>query len=107
MATVSLTTTRPRTTAPAPAEGDQRVVMAAVGWEGYEALLRVRGRRSRPRMVYLDGDVLFISPSYPHELFAERLGDVVKEIAVGMCLPFVRARSTTFRNRESRGGAEA
>jgi hypothetical protein len=35
-----------------PAKGDQRVELVGIGWEGYEALLKVQGEKSRPQMTY-------------------------------------------------------
>jgi Uma2 family endonuclease len=98
-------TTQPQTTA--PAAGDQCVIMSGIDWKGYETMLRLRGQRPRPRMIYLDGDLFLMSPAYFHELHAERLGDLVKELALGLGFPFERARSTTFRSRKHEGGAEA
>ena len=41
--------------------GEQVVHWAGIGWEGYETVLEVRGERSRPKMIYLDGDLTLIS----------------------------------------------
>ena len=46
--------------------GDQCVVLRDVGWKGYRTLLRVRGQRPRPRMIYLDGSVYLATTSYLH-----------------------------------------
>ncbi len=48
-------------------DGDQCVALREIGWKGYTTLLRVRGKRSIPRMVYLDGSLLLLSPSFFHE----------------------------------------
>ena len=55
-------------------DGDQCVVLRDVGWKGYCTLLRMRGERSIPRMIYLDGSVYLMSPSFAHENLKERLG---------------------------------
>jgi Uma2 family endonuclease len=60
------------------ADGDQCVAFPDIGWKGYAALLRLRGERSWPRMVYLDGTGI----------------------------PFVPAGSTTLRRRARKGGVE-
>ncbi|MBY0395907.1 MAG: Uma2 family endonuclease [Thermoleophilia bacterium] len=96
----------PRGAAPSCA-GDQRVVLGGVGWDGYRALLRLRGEGSRPRMVYLDGDVVLMSPAYRHERLAERLGYLVLALAEELDRPCLAAGHTTFRRRPKRGGAEA
>src|SRR4051794_30467478 len=98
------TTTAETTTA---AEGDQLVAMHGVGWKGYTALLRVRGERARPKMVYLDGDVYLMAPAYPHEFRTSRLGLFVMVIVEELDIPCVPARETTFRRRKKKGGAEA
>ena len=54
--------------------GDQCVEFPGVGWKGYSTLLRLRGERSVPRMVYLDGTVWLMSPAFPHERLSVRLG---------------------------------
>ncbi len=96
------------TSAPAQSTGtDQCVEMRGVGWKGYGAMLRLRGRKASPRMIYLDGDLWLMSPSFFHELLAERLGSFVVEVAVGLGIPYVPAGHTTFRRLKKRGGVEA
>ncbi len=41
--------------------GDQVVTWSGIGWNGYELVLEIRGDSSRPRMLYLDGDLTFIA----------------------------------------------
>jgi Uma2 family endonuclease len=90
-----------------PAEGDQCVVLRDIGWAGYSTMLRLRGERGVPRMVYLDGDLYLMSPSFPHERLKERLGDLVKAITMILEIPSVTTAQTTFRRRKKRGGVEA
>jgi Uma2 family endonuclease len=87
-------------------DGDQCVAMRDIGWKGYSTLLRLRGDRSMPRMVYLDGTVWVMSPSFPHERLKTRLGHFVTEVVVGLDIPCIAAASTTFRRRAKRGGVE-
>jgi Uma2 family endonuclease len=87
-------------------EGDQCVVLRDISWEGYSKLLKIRGERSLPRMIYLDGSVFLMSPSFPHERFKERLGIFIVEVVAGLKIPCVPAGSTTFRRRAKRGGVE-
>jgi Uma2 family endonuclease len=87
-------------------EGDQCVVLADIGWEGYSKLLKIRGERSVPRMIYLDGSMFLMSPSFPHERFKVRLGIFIAEVVAGLEIPCVPAGSTTFRRRTKRGGVE-
>jgi Uma2 family endonuclease len=88
------------------AEDDQCVVLRDIGWKGYSTLLRLRGERPVPRMVYLDGSVYLLSPSFPHEYLKERLGIFVMEVVVGLDVPCMPSGSTTFRRRARRGGVE-
>ena len=87
--------------------GDGRwVEFADVGWKGYSLLLRLRGPRSFPKMVYLDGTVSLMSPGYPHERLKKRLGWIVEETAVVLRRPFIATGSTTFRRSSRKGGVE-
>ncbi|WP_435021237.1 Uma2 family endonuclease [Tundrisphaera sp. TA3] len=86
--------------------GDQCVAMSGVGWHGYEAALRVRGDQSRPRLIYLDGDVFFVSPSDAHERMNLRIGTILHEIILGLRIPCHRTGQTTFRRESRRGGVE-
>ena len=87
--------------------GDGRwVEFPDVGWKGYSTLLRLRGRRSFPKMVYVDGTVYLMSPGYPHERLKKRLGWIVEETAVVLRRPFIATGSTTFRRPSRKGGVE-
>ncbi len=89
-----------------PDAGDQRVEFVGIGWEGYRALLKIQGEKSRPQIIYLDGDAYLVSPSYNHEWLKKRLGQFVIEVAVGLDIPFMMAGETTFRRRKKRGGVQ-
>jgi len=88
------------------ADGDQCVELHDIGWKGYSALLRLKGDRSRPRMIYLDGTAWLMAPSFLHERLEERLDHFVMELVVGLDIPCVPAGSTTLRRRRKRGGVE-
>jgi Uma2 family endonuclease len=88
------------------ANGDQCVELHDVDWKGYTALLRIRGDRSMPKIVYLDGTVWVMSPSFPHERLKNRLGWLVQVIVEELDIPCIPAASTTFRQRRKRGGVE-
>lgn len=89
-----------------PVADDQRVAMPNIGWRGYSALLKLRGDRGVPRMVYLDGELLLMSPSLSHEHLKSRLGQFVREVAVGLDVDCRPTSQTTFRRRSRRGGVE-
>jgi Uma2 family endonuclease len=86
--------------------GDQCVRLAGLGWKGFLTVLRLRGDHPAPRMIYLDGDLLLVSPSYIHERLAERLGMFVIEVVVGLGIPCMPSGSTTFRRRKKLAGVE-
>jgi Uma2 family endonuclease len=87
-------------------EGDQCVVMRGIGWDGYTKVLRARGERSIPRMVYLDGDLYLMSPAYEHEDLAEALGIFVHEVVTSLGIKHARMGTTTFRRKKNSGGAQ-
>jgi Uma2 family endonuclease len=88
------------------AHGGPCVAFPAIGWKGYLTLLRLRGERSTPRMVYLDGTVWLMSPTFPHERLKTRLDHFVTEVLVGLSIPYIPTASTTFRRKARRGGVE-
>src|SRR4051794_3469970 len=88
------------------AEDDQCVVLRNVDWQGYTTLLRVRGECSDPRLVYLDGSLLLLSPSMHHEWLKERSGLLFMVIVEELDIPCIVAGSTTLRRRSRRGGVE-
>lgn len=61
---------------------DQRLVLHNVPWEHFEAILALRGDKPVPRMVYLDGDLEFMSPSVTHESIKSLLGRMIELYAL-------------------------
>jgi Uma2 family endonuclease len=82
------------------------VVLRDVDWAGYEAILEIRGERSTPRMVYLDGSLFLVSPSYPHERIAERIGLFIVVVVEELDIPCITSGHTTFRRGAKKGGVE-
>ncbi len=99
------TVTDERTTGD-PAEADQVVLLRAIGWSGYRRMLRLRGERPRPRMTYLDGDLLLMSPGHLHERDKERLGAFILLIGEECDIPIRIAGSTTYKRRKKESGTE-
>ena len=89
-----------------PREADQCVVLRGIDWDGYRRMLKLRGDRARPRMIYLDGDLLLMSPGHLHERDKERFGMFVPFVASALRIPFLMAGSTTYRRRKQKGGIE-
>jgi Uma2 family endonuclease len=100
------TTTTKRPARTTETERDQCVVLREIGWEGYCKVLKARGERNVPRMIYLDGSLILTSPSFTHEHFKARLNRLVTEVVFGLGIPCNPAGSTTFRRRAKRGGVE-
>jgi Uma2 family endonuclease len=88
------------------AEGDQCVVLRDIGWDSYSTLLKLRGERPIPRMVYLDGSLLLLSPSLRHEWLKGRLGLQFMVLVEELDIPCIVAGSTTLRRQSRRGGVE-
>jgi Uma2 family endonuclease len=85
---------------------DQCVELHDIGWKGYSTLLRLKGDRSAPRIVYLDGTVWIMSPALLHERLKKRMGWLVEVIGEELDIPFIAADSTTLRRKAKRGGVE-
>jgi Uma2 family endonuclease len=101
MASIAFETREAIDSAPEPC-----VVLRDVDWAGYESLLDIRGERSTPRIVYLDGSLFLVSPSFPHEHLKVRLGWFVSVIVEELDLPCGPSGSTTFRRKSKKGGVE-
>jgi len=93
----------PPETSTEPFEG---IAMPGIGWSGYKTMLRLRGEKSRPRMIYLDGDLWLMSPVFSHDHTANRLNRFVDELTTGLGIRCVPSRSTTFRRRKKQAGVE-
>lgn len=89
-----------------PFPGGQCVVMDGLDWGRYSAILRAKGDRTYPKMVYLDGSLWLTSPVFLHDYLKIRAGIIVHEIATGLGICHVGSGSTTFRRRKKQGGFE-
>ncbi len=69
-------------------------------------MLRLRGEHAHPRMIYLDGSLQLVSPSFPHEFSKNGWGSSSSTIVVGLDIPCIPAGSTTFRRVGSEAGVE-
>ena len=86
--------------------GEQRVILRDIGWDGYEAILAMRGERPIPRLAYYRGSLELMSPGYRHETMAERLGNFVTILVMESRIDFSCAGSTTLRLRAREAGVE-
>ena len=77
-----------------------------VDWSFYEQMLRLRGDRGLPRMLFLDGNLVLMTPSQSHEVLKERLGRFVTELVAGLVLDCLPTGSTTWRREVGQCGVE-
>jgi Uma2 family endonuclease len=84
---------------------DRRIVLRGVTWDGFDALITVRGEL-RPRMAYLDGAVEIMSPSRGHETIKSCLGHLIAEFCLEGDIPFSAYGSWLLEDRSDQAGAE-
>lgn len=86
---------------------DHRVVLHSVDWQGYEALLAMRGEQRRPRLTYLDGAVELMTTSEHHERIRYVLGRLLERYLIALGIEFVAYGETTYKHEPSKAGLEA
>jgi Uma2 family endonuclease len=86
--------------------GDQRFFLTDVSWESYVAINDAIVERPGLRMYYCDGRLTLLTQSRKHSWHAERLGELVIELARVLKVPREDAGSATFRRRAKKGGVE-
>ena len=102
MATVTVSPNEPKTAVEYPC-----VTMHNMGWDGYLHVLKARGEKGRPKIVYLDGSVYLMSPAHPREFLKKRLGHLVMVVVEELDIPCSPAGETTFRRRIKKAGSAA
>jgi Uma2 family endonuclease len=93
--------------APDAADVDHVVFLHDLAWEDYEALLRMRGDHSAPRISYLKGEVEIMSPSRTHESIKSLIGCLVETYCLEQGIRFRPLGSWTLKDRPKQRGAEA
>lgn len=101
---------RSTTSAPVPLpdyvpSADQRILMDGVGWDGYEALLALRGGR-RPKLAYLDGVVELMTTSREHEWIKSWISHLVVTYCLERGVPASEYGEWTQKREAERAGAE-
>jgi Uma2 family endonuclease len=86
---------------------DQLIVIEGVDWAGYEALLALRGERSRPKLAYLDGVVELMSTSREHEGLKSVVGRLVEAYCLERDIAFSAYGNWTLKQQVKRSGIEA
>jgi Uma2 family endonuclease len=83
----------------------ERFVFDDADWRFYELVLRKVGHRRV--FVTFDGERLEVmSPSFRHDVSAERIGTLVRHVLNHLRRPFVAAGSFTLKGRKSNRGLE-
>ena len=86
---------------------DERVILPHVSWETYERLLADDEERRIPRMIYDQGVLELVTPSLPHEEYADTLADIVKLVAAALGIRMRRTGATTYRRKDLQRGFES
>ena len=81
-------------------DADHSIEIGAVGWEGYLRSCRARSERSRPKMIYRDGDLTLVSSGQPRERLNVRLGMFFYEVVAGLRIHFRSLGQPTWRRRK-------
>lgn len=89
-----------------PLDGEHRVVLRGVGWEGYQSILRMVGDQP-VRMTYDRGDVELMSPLPKHERKKSLLGQFVRILAREFRIAVMPMGSTTWSREDLDKGLEA
>jgi Uma2 family endonuclease len=84
---------------------EQRFVLFNIGWEGYEAMLKILGDRPI-RTTYDRGNLELMSPSRAHEEAKYLLGCVIDTVTEELHIPRRGAGSTTWRREDLDRGLE-
>jgi Uma2 family endonuclease len=88
------------------AEGEQRVLLRGVGWDGYQTLLKLVGDQP-VRLTYSRGNVELMSPLSKHERNKSLLGRLVEILTEELEIPMMSAGSTTLNREDLDQGLEA
>jgi Uma2 family endonuclease len=93
-------------TAAVPADGERRVLIRGVGWQGYQALLSMVGDQP-VRLTYDRGDVELMSPLFKHERNRSLLARMVESLTEELGIPLMSAGATTLKREDLDRGLEA
>jgi Uma2 family endonuclease len=85
---------------------DQPIAVHGVDWDRYEALLALRGERSRPKLAYLDGVVELMSTSREHEGLKSVIGCLVEAFCLEREIDFSPFGNWTLKARVKQAGVE-
>lgn len=86
---------------------DHPFVIDGVDWDGYEALLALRGERGQPKLAYLDGVVELMSTSRKHEGLKSTVGRLVEAYCLERDIDVSAYGNWTLKQRVKRSAVEA
>ena len=86
-------------------EGEQRIVIRNVGWNNYEALLKMVGD-GHVRLAFDGKDVELMSPSLDHDRFKTKLGRLVEVLTEELNIPCESLGGPTWRLQLKEKGLE-
>jgi len=85
---------------------DQHVVLRAMAWQDFEALLAIRGDRSGVRMYYLDGEIEVVGPTKIHRERKKTLARLLEIWAMEADVALNGFGSWTLKKELREAGAE-
>ncbi len=89
-----------------PDSRDNAVTFRDLSWSDFEMMVVIKGERSRPRLIYNHGRLTLVSPSQAHEEGIDLIDTLIKEICVGLRIPYKAIRQTLLRRQELNRGIE-
>ena len=89
-----------------PADGERRVLIREVGWQGYQALLSMIANQP-VRLTYDRGDVELMSPLLKHERSRLLLARLVSILTEELDAPRISLGATTLKREDLDRGLEA
>jgi len=94
------------TAAPVSTQGEHRVVIRGVGWQGYQSLLKMIGNQP-VRLTYDRGDVELTSPLHKHERKRSLFGQMVRILAHELRIPVMPMGAATWGREDLERALEA
>ncbi|HEU5115278.1 MAG TPA: Uma2 family endonuclease [Isosphaeraceae bacterium] len=89
-----------------PESLDHAVTLRDLTWSDFEAITTIKGDRGRPRLIYNQGSLTLVSPSQAHEEGIDLIDTLIKEICVGLRIPYKAIRQTLLRRQDLDRGIE-
>lgn len=85
---------------------DHAVTLVDLNWDNFETFVAIKGERGRPRLIYNQGRLTLVSPSQSHEEGIDLIDILIKEVCVGLRIPYKAIRQTLLRRQDLDRGVE-